>query len=72
MPPFGPISRRDFIRYLKKASFEGPHQGTKHQVMQKGDLTLIIPNPHKGDISKDLLDRLLKQAGISKEEWRKL
>jgi hypothetical protein len=26
----------------------------------------------RGDISRDLLDRLLKQAGISKKEWRNL
>ena len=37
--------------------------------MLKGDLTLVIPNPHQGDISRDLLRRLLRQAGISREEW---
>ncbi len=72
MPQFGSVSRRDFIRYIKKAGFEGPFKGTKHQFMLKGDLTVRVPNPHEGDISKDLLDRLLKQAEISKAEWRKL
>ena len=37
--------------------------------MRKGDLTLIIPNPHEGDIGPGFLRRLLKQAGISREEW---
>ena len=73
MPTFGPISRKDLIRNLRKAGFEGPVSGGKHQFMQKGDITLAIPNPHSGkEISKGLLDRLLKQAGISKDEWRSL
>jgi hypothetical protein len=37
--------------------------------MLKGDLTLTIPNPHKGDIGRDLLSRLLKQAGITRQDW---
>jgi len=28
-----------------------------------------VPNPHKGDIGRDLLTRILKQAGISREEF---
>lgn len=72
MPPFGPISRKNYIRYMRKAGFSGPHPGTKHQFMQRGDVTVRIPNPHQGDIGRDLLDRLLKQAGIPKDEWRKL
>jgi hypothetical protein len=40
--------------------------------MKKDDLTLTIPNPHQGDIRVSLLTRLLKQAGISREEWEQL
>ena len=72
MPAFGPVSRRDLVRYLRELGFEGPYQGKKHDFMVRGDLTPRIPNPHRGDISKDLLDRVLKQADISKEEWREL
>lgn len=72
MPVFGPVSRRDLIRNLKKLGFEGPYQGKKHDFMVKGDLTPRIPNPHRGDISRDLLGRILEQAGVSKEEWRGL
>ncbi len=72
MPVFGPVSRRDLIRYLKKLGFEGPYKGKKHDFMVKGDLTPRIPNPHRGDISRDLLGRILEQAGVSKEEWRGL
>lgn len=37
--------------------------------MKRGKLTLIIPNEHEGDISPGFLQRLLKQAGVSREEW---
>lgn len=72
MPAFGPTTRRDLIHHLKKLGFEGPYKGKKHDFMVKGDLTPRIPNPHRGDISRDLLGRVLEQSGVSKEEWRGL
>lgn len=72
MPPFGSIKRKDLIRALKQAGFQGPHAGGKHEFMVKGNLRLTVPNPHQGEIGKDLLSRILKQAGISREEWEKL
>jgi len=72
MPPFGSIKRKDLIRALKQAGFEGPHAGGKHEFLIKGNLRLTIPNPHQGEIGKDLLSRILKQAGISRKEWEKL
>ncbi len=65
MPSFGSIKRKDLIRALKQA-------GGKHEFMIKGILRLTLPNPHQGEISRDLLSRILKQAGISREEWEKL
>ena len=35
MPVFGPISRRELIRALQKAGFEGPFSGGKHQFMSE-------------------------------------
>jgi predicted RNA binding protein YcfA (HicA-like mRNA interferase family) len=72
MPPFGPVKRREFVRCLKKAGFDGPYSGGKHQFMLRGETTLRIPNPHESDIGRDLLSRILRQAGISKEEWENL
>jgi predicted RNA binding protein YcfA (HicA-like mRNA interferase family) len=57
---------------LRRAGFEGRFEGGRHAFMVRGDLTLVIPNPHKGDISRDLLRRLLRQAGISREDWKAL
>ena len=69
MPPFGPISRRDLIRCLRVAGFDGPYSGGKHPFMIKGTLTLTLPNPHKSQIGRELLARILRQAGISRKQW---
>jgi len=72
MPRIGPIKRKDLIYYLKQLKFEGPYSGGKHQFMLRGNTTLRIPNPHQGDISEDLLVRLLKQGSVSRGEWEEL
>ena len=69
MPKLPPVSRRKFIQRLRELGFEGPFAGGKHPQMQHGNLTLIIPNEHAGDIGPGFLARLLKQAGISRDEW---
>jgi predicted RNA binding protein YcfA (HicA-like mRNA interferase family) len=72
MPHLGPISRRELIRALRKTGFDGPYTGGKHSFMAKEDITITLPNPHRGDIGKELLARILRQGGISKEQWEKL
>jgi predicted RNA binding protein YcfA (HicA-like mRNA interferase family) len=72
MPPFGPIKRKDLIRHLKQFGFEGPYSGGKHQFMVNGDITIRVPNPHQGDIGMELLSRILRQAGIDRDEWETL
>ena len=72
MPPFGPIKRRDLIRYLRQFGFHGPYTGGKHQFMSKGEIALRLPNPHQGDIGKEFLTRILRQAAINRAEWEKL
>ena len=72
MPAIRPIKQIELIRFLKKLDFTGPYSGGKHQFMVKGDLRIRIPNPHKKDISKNLLKLILKEAKISKDTWEKL
>jgi predicted RNA binding protein YcfA (HicA-like mRNA interferase family) len=72
MPPFGPISRKELIRFLRQCGFEGPYSGGRHQFMIKGNHTIHVPNPYQADIDRELLARILRQAGISKEEWERL
>lgn len=73
MPVVAPIKRRKFIRYLKQCGFTGPFSGKRHEKMLHPDgRWLILPNPHESDISSEFLLALLKQAGISREEWEEL
>ena len=69
MPKLGPIAWRLFVGRMKKFGFDGPYQEGKHPYMIKGGVTLTIPNPHDGDISPDLLVRLLRQAGVNRSDW---
>jgi predicted RNA binding protein YcfA (HicA-like mRNA interferase family) len=72
MPPLGPIKRKVLIYYLQRLDFQGPFSGGNHQFMIKGEITLRIPNPHKSDIGREFLLRILKQAGISRRDWERL
>lgn len=72
MPSVGPISRRDLVRGLRRVGFEGPYAGGKHSFMVRRSLTLTIPNPHERDVGRELLARILRQAGISRKEWEAL
>ena len=72
MPSFGPVKRKDLVKALRQASFEGPYAGGKHEFLVKGEIRLILPNPHQSEISKELLARILRQANVSRAEWEKL
>lgn len=72
MPKFGPIKRKDLIRYLRQLGFIGPYSGGKHQFMVKEKLKVRIPNPHKSDIGENLLKQILKEIGIDRARWEEL
>jgi hypothetical protein len=40
--------------------------------MVRQDVTVRIPNPHRGDIGTELLGRILRQAGIARATWERL
>ncbi len=71
MPKLRSVSFKELVKKLKEFDFECPYSGGKHLYMIKGNLRLTIPNPHKQNISVDLLKKILKQAGIAREEWIK-
>jgi hypothetical protein len=59
-PPFGPISRRDLIRCLRPVGFDGPYSGGKHSFITEGDM------------GRELLARILRQAGVTRQQWERL
>lgn len=69
MAELSPVSWAELVRGLRKLGFDGPYQGGKHPYMIRSNLVLTIPNPHRREIGVPLLSRILKRAGVSKEEW---
>ena len=72
MPAFGPISRRELVAALRRLGFSGPFSGGRHQFMQKGNVSVTLPNPHQSDIGRELLARILRQAGVTREDWERI
>jgi predicted RNA binding protein YcfA (HicA-like mRNA interferase family) len=73
MPGLGPCKRREFIRKLKSLGYDGPFAGGKHAFMSRtaaatvpGAQTVTLPNT---DLDIPLLSRVLKQSGISHNDF---
>ena len=65
-----PVPYRVLIKKLKNLGLDGPQQGSKHPFMTKGDIVIVLPNPHQGeDVDVKLIKAILKAAGISRDEW---
>ena len=69
MSKLSPVKWPKLVKRLRALGFEGPFAGGKHPYMARGDLVLTLPNPHRREIGPDLLSRILRQAGVSREEW---
>ncbi len=69
MSKLNPVSFIELVQKLRKFDFVGPYSGGKHLYMLKNDIRLTIPKPHRKEIGVDLLKRILKQAGIRREDW---
>jgi predicted RNA binding protein YcfA (HicA-like mRNA interferase family) len=72
MARVGPLSRRELITNLRQLGFSGPYPGGRHELMVRGTQHVVLPNPHEGDIGRHFLLRILREAGISREEWEAL
>jgi len=56
----------------RKFGFTGPISSGRHQFVEKGELKVRIPNPHKGgDIGCSLVKEILRQAGNKTSDWDK-
>lgn len=72
MPSFGPVSRRELVDVLRRLGFQGPYSGGRHQFMQRSNVSVTLPNPHQSDIGRELLARILRQAGVAREDWERI
>lgn len=64
-----PLKRREIIRKLRNLGYTGPKQQGKHPYMERDEETLTIPGEHRHDIPIWLQQQILRQAGISKNDW---
>jgi len=65
-----PVPYRVLLKKLKNLGLDGPHQGRKHPYMTKGDIVIVLPNPHQGeDVDVMLIKAILNASGISRDEW---
>jgi predicted RNA binding protein YcfA (HicA-like mRNA interferase family) len=63
------ISWTKLVQKFRRLGFDGPYSGGRHFFMARDELKVRIPNPHRGDISRHLVAEILRQAGISNEDW---
>lgn len=72
MPHFGPIQRRELVACLRRLGYSGPFTGGRHEFMLRDSTSVAIPNPHRSDLGPNLLAKVLRQAGITRDEWEAL
>jgi len=65
-----PVSGIDMVRVFKKIGFSIIRQKGGHVIMSKGEEILVIPN--HSTISKGTERDLIKDAGLTLEEFNKL
>jgi predicted RNA binding protein YcfA (HicA-like mRNA interferase family) len=69
MPKIPPCGRAELIRKLKKLGFDGPYAGGRHAYMKRDKYRLTVPNPHGGQIDSGLIKEILRQTGVSEQDW---
>ncbi|HVA66823.1 MAG TPA: type II toxin-antitoxin system HicA family toxin [Elusimicrobiota bacterium] len=68
----GSVKPKEFIRKLGKLGFRVDHQSGSHVILLKpGGPRIVVPF-HAREMKRGLLAALLKQAGVSPDEFRQL
>ena len=67
-----PYSAREALKRLLRAGFTEVRQSGSHKVLRHPDGRQTYVAMHAGDIPSGTLRKILKQAGLSEEEFRKL
>jgi len=68
-----PLKRRELIRKLRALGFEGPFAGGRHEYVERAAQRIRVPNPHASrDVGVPILKLIIRQVGVSEEEWHDL
>ncbi|MFZ4664448.1 MAG: type II toxin-antitoxin system HicA family toxin [Caldilineaceae bacterium] len=74
MPKLSPLNSAQIIRKLRKLGFEGSIAGGRHSRMIHPERKLVIPIPIHGgkDVSVGLIRAIIRDVGITPQEWLEL
>ncbi len=74
MSGLSPLKPTEVIRRLRRLGFVGPVPGGKHVRMVHPESGRIIPIPMHGgrDVSVGLIRAIIREAGITTDEWNAL
>ena len=67
-----PYKAKEVLRKLKRAGFEERRQSGSHLVLRHPDGRQTYLPMHTGDVPTGTFKSILKQAGISEEEFPRL
>jgi predicted RNA binding protein YcfA (HicA-like mRNA interferase family) len=74
MSKLTPLKPREVMRKLRQLGFDDPFPGGRHPRMVHPDTGTIIPVPmHKGkNVSVGIIRAIIREVGLSREEWIEL
>lgn len=73
MPKLPPLSGKDVIKVLTKLGYEIDHQTGSHIILrQKKEPHRRLTIPNHREISKGTLRAIIRQAGLTREEFFEL
>jgi predicted RNA binding protein YcfA (HicA-like mRNA interferase family) len=67
-----PYSAREVLAKLRRAGFEEVRQSGSHKVLRHADGRQTYVAMHTGDLPEGTFRKILKQAGLSFEQFRNL
>jgi predicted RNA binding protein YcfA (HicA-like mRNA interferase family) len=62
------LSSRDFIKFLVSNGFSYDHTSGSHHIYKLNDRMVTVPERRKGEIKKGLLNGMLAEAGMTRED----
>ena len=62
---------RELLRFLKQQGYREVRQTGSHLILEHSERQMIVLPVHRGDLSKGLLLRILKDAGFTLGDFRK-
>lgn len=63
------ISSREVIRALEKIGFYVDHQTGSHIIMRRDEPRATVPIPERKEMRKGTLRKIIKQAGLTVDEF---